>query len=66
MIEVTIDVTELIGNLKAKNMNGEPEMKSREMKKKKKTNKQTKSRAKKMIKWKKRINNQKQRNSITD
>ena len=32
-------------------MNGEPEMKSREMKKK--TNKQTKSRAKKMIKWKK-------------
>ena len=36
MIEVTIDVTELIGNLKAKNMNGEPEMKSREMKKKKK------------------------------
>ena len=38
MIEVTIDVTELIGNLKAKNMNGEPEMKSREMKKK--TNKQ--------------------------
>ena len=50
MIEVTIDVTELIGNLKAKNMNGEPEMKSREMKKKKKTNKQTKSRAKKMIK----------------
>ena len=48
MIEVTIDVIELIGNLKAKNMNGEPEMKSREMKKK--TNKQTKSRAKKMIK----------------
>ena len=35
MIEVTVDVTELIGNLKAKNMNGEPEMKSREMKKKK-------------------------------
>ena len=50
MIEVTVDVTELIGNLKAKNMNGEPEMKSREMKKKKKKNKQTKSRAKKMIK----------------
>ena len=42
MIEVTIDVIELIGNLKAKNMNGEPEMKSREMKKlkiKKKKNK---------------------------
>ena len=35
-IEVTSEVTELIGNLKAKNMNGEPEMKPREMKKKKK------------------------------
>ena len=34
--EVTNEVTKLIGNLKAKNMNGEPEMKLREKKKKKK------------------------------
>ena len=33
--EVTNEVTKLIGNLKAKNMNGEPEMKLREKKKKK-------------------------------
>ena len=32
--EVTNEVTKLIGNLKAKNMNGEPEMKLREKKKK--------------------------------
>ena len=31
--EVTNEVTKLIGNLKAKNMNGEPEMKLREKKK---------------------------------
>ena len=33
MREVTNEVTKLIGNLKAKNMNGEPKMKLREMKK---------------------------------
>ena len=33
MREVTNEVTELIENLKAKNMNGEPKMKLREMKK---------------------------------
>ena len=33
MIEVASGVTELIGNLKAKNMNGELEMKPREIKK---------------------------------
>ena len=35
MREVTNEVTKLIGNLKAKNMNREPEMKLREMKRKK-------------------------------
>ena len=41
MREVTNEVTKLIGNLKAKNMNREPEMKLREMKRKKKERKKS-------------------------